>query len=185
MQAPVFWRAEDFRRVISGYVRYDDDPGFGSIVCLGDIRCRKTLLKMADGAQHLLLIARHHAVQVRCLGAQIRTRPFALELVAEDFPDIASGQKLIRRFARIYRNRRIGGAKCGWTVEAMRHRDALIAVDLRRRQQSYQDIARFIHGDKMVDAEWTNPNATLKNRTIRSYRRGVRFIAGDYRKLLT
>lgn len=184
LDAAVFWRAEDFRRVISGYVRYDDDPGFGSIVCLSDIRCRKTLLKMVDGAQHLLLSARHHVVQMRCLGAPIRTKPFALELVAEDFPDVAGGQKLIRRFARMYRNQRIGGPAGGWTVEAMRHRDALIAVDLRRQSWKFQDIARFIHGDELVDEEWTNPNAALKNRTFRSFRRGIRLIEGDYRTLL-
>lgn len=170
--------------MISGYVRYDDDPGFGSIVCLSDIRCRRTLLKMADGAQDLLFRTRHHVVQVQCLGAQIRTKPFALELVAEDFPDVASGQKLIRRFASIYRNRLIGGPKGGWTVEAMRHRDALITVDLRRRGWKYQDIARFIHGDARVDEDWTKPDATLKNRTFRNFKRGTRFIEGGYRTLL-
>jgi hypothetical protein len=66
----------------------------------------------------------------------------------------------------------------------MRHRDALVAVDLRRRHWKFQDIARFIHGDEFVDEEWTNPNVTLKNRTIRSYKRGVRMINGGYRTLL-
>ena len=66
----------------------------------------------------------------------------------------------------------------------MRDRDALIDVDLRRRHWKFQDIARFIHGDELVDGEWTNPNVTLKNRTIRSYKRGARMINGDYRTLL-
>ncbi|WP_367277816.1 DUF2285 domain-containing protein [uncultured Roseobacter sp.] len=86
--------------------------------------------------------------------------------------------------ADLYRTKRIGGGTGGWTVEAIRHRDALIAVDLRRRNWLYQDIARVIHGDQLVDEEWTNPNTTLKNRTIRSYKRGLRNIDGGYRKLL-
>lgn len=184
LDAAVFWRVEDFRRVISAYVRHDDDPGLGSIVCLGNVRCRKTLLKTIDGEQHILLSTRHHVVQLRCVGEHIRVTPFALELVVNDFPEVATRQKLIRRFADIYRNRLIGGPNRGWTVEALRHRDALIAVDLRRRNWLFQDIARFIHGDARVDEEWTNPNATLKNRTNRSFRRGVRMIDGGYRTLL-
>ncbi len=176
---------EDFRRVISAYVRHDDDAGLGSVVSLAKMRCRKTLLKAIDGEQHLLLSGRRHVVQVRCLGAEIRVEPFVLEPVVDQFPEVEHPQRLIRRLADLYRNRLIGGPERGWTVEAMRHRDALIAVDLRRRDWVFQDIARLIHGDAFVDEEWTNPNATLKNRTIGAYRRGRRYINGDYRKLLT
>lgn len=79
----------------------------------------------------------------------------------------------------------MGGRKGEWTVEATRHRDALAAVDLRREGRTFQEIARFIHGDELVDEEWTNPNVTLKNRTIRSYKRGARMVDGGYRSLLT
>lgn len=148
------------------------------------MRCRKTLLKAIDGEQHLLLSTRRHVVQVRCIGEDIGLEPFALEVVVDGFPEVATRLKLIRRFAEMYRNRLIGGPKRGWTVEALRHRDALIAVDLRRGKQKFQDIARFIHGDARVDEDWTNPNATLKNRTSRSFRRGTRMITGGYRNLL-
>ncbi|MAD40344.1 MAG: hypothetical protein CMO30_14595 [Tistrella sp.] len=175
---------EDFRRAISAYVRHGGDPGLGSVVSLAKVRCRKTLLKAVDGEQHLLLSGRHRVVQIRCIGADIRVEPFVLEPVVDQFPDVEHPQRLIRRLADLYRNRLIGGPQGGWTVEAMRHRDALIAVDLRRRHWLFQDIARFIHGDEFVDEEWTNPNATLKNRTTRAYKRGRRYINGDYRKLL-
>ena len=122
--------------------------------------------------------------QVRCIGEDIRVEPFELELVVDQFPDVESRTRLIRRLADLYGGRRVGGPRGQWTVEATRHRDALVAVDLRREGRTFQEIARFIHGYKFVDEEWTNPNATLKNRTIRSYKRGVRFIDGDYRKLL-
>ena len=128
---------------------------------------------------------RKRVAQVRCIGDDIRIDPFALEIIVDQFPDVESRQGLIRRLADLYRGRRLGGQKGNWTVEAMRHRDALVAVDLRRRHWKFQDIARFIHGDDFVDEEWTNPNVTLKNRTIRSYKRGVRMINGGYRTLLT
>lgn len=127
---------------------------------------------------------RKRVAQVRCIGDDIRVDPFALELIVDQFPEVESRQRLIRRLADLYRNQRLGGQKGNWTVEAMRHRDALVAVDLRRRDWKFQDIARFVHGDEFVDEEWTNPNVTLKNRTIRSYKRGVRMINGGYRTLL-
>ena len=138
-----------------------------------------------DGAQHLLLRDQRHVIQVLCRGADLRTDPFSIELVVDQFPEVEGRLRLFKAMADVYRQRRIGGGAGGWTVEAMRHRDALIAVDLRRQNWLFQDIARLIHGDAFVDEEWTNPNATLKNRTIGAYRRGRRYINGDYRKLLT
>ncbi|MEQ9145580.1 MAG: DUF2285 domain-containing protein [Parvibaculaceae bacterium] len=142
------------------------------------------MLKAIDGEQYLLLRDRKRVAQVRCIGEDIRVDPFELELIVDQFPDVESRTRLIRRLADLYRGRPLGGQRGEWTVEATRHRDALVALDLRREGRTFQEIARFIHGDKFVDEEWTNPNATLKNRTIRSYKRGVRFIGGDYRKLL-
>lgn len=181
----MFWRVEDFQRVISAYVRDLDAVAYGSVVSLADFQCRKTLLKTALGEQHLLFHANRHVAQVRCVGDDIRLTPFALEPVVDQFPAVERPQKLIRRLANLYRNRLVGGPRSQWTVEAIRHRDALIAVDLRNQSWIYQDVARFIHGDKLVDEEWTNPNTTLKNRTIRSYKRGLRMIDGGYRTLLT
>lgn len=184
LEAEVFWRPEVYRRVLHAYVRNGDGEGLGAVISLGEVRCRKTLLKIIDGEQHLLLRDRRRVAQVRCIGEDIRVEPFELELVVDRFPDVGSRQRLIRRLADLYRGRRLGGPKGQWTVEATRHRDALAAFDLRRQGLSYQEIARFIHGDTLVDEEWSNPNATMKNRTIRNYKRGVRYIAGDYRKLL-
>ncbi len=180
----MFWCPDAFARVLRAYVRTRKDPGFGSIISLGELRCERTVLKTADGEQHLLLRAKRHVIQVLCRGADLRVDPFSIELAVDTFPEIESRLKLLKAMADVYRRRRIGGGTGGWTVEAMRHRDALIAVDLRRRRWTFQEIARFIHGDERVDEDWTNPNAALKNRTIRSYRRGVRYIKGDYKKLL-
>lgn len=165
-------------------MREREDPGFGSLLSLGDLPCRRALLKTVDGAQHLLLRDGRRVIQLLCRGADLRTHPFSLELVVDRFPELESRLRLLRALAGIYRQSWRGDDLEQWSVEATRHRDALVAVDLRRQGWSYQDIARFLHGDKRVDAEWRNPNAALKNRTIRSYKRGIRFIAGGYRKLL-
>lgn len=184
LEADVFWRVEDYLRIISAYVRNSGDPGFGSIVSLGQVRCRKTLLKTKDGEQHLLFRDRGRVVQVRCVGEDIPVEPFALEIVVDKFPNIESRQRLTKRFADIYRNRSLGRTHSGWTVEAMRDRDALAALDMRLEGRSYRVIAVFLYGEKAVRDDWINPNRTMKNRVIRSVKRGVRMMNGGYRTLL-
>lgn len=171
--------------MITAYARDDEDRGFGSVISLSEIACRKTLLKAADGEQHLLLRDRTRVAQVRCVGEDIRLDPFALELVVDQFPNVESRQRLIRRLADLYRGRRLGGQKGGWTVEAMRHRDALAALDRRMEGYSYRQIAVFLYGEKAVGDDWTSPDQTMKNRVIRSVKRGVRMMNGDYRTLLS
>lgn len=185
LEADVFWRPGPCFRVLRAYVRAREDPGFGSLLSLGDLHCRRAVLKTVDGALHLLLRDRGRVIQLLCRGADLRMQPFSLELVVDRFPGVEGRLRLVKAMADIYRRSWRGDGPEGWSVEATRHRDALVAVDLRRQGRPFQDIARFLQGDKLVDADWTNPNATLKNRTIRSYKRGMRFIGGGYRKLLT
>lgn len=184
LNAAVFWRPSAFARVLRAYVRTPTDPGFGSTLSLGDLHCDRIILKTVNGEQHLLLRDQRHVIQVLCRGADLRVDPFSIELVVDNFAQVEGRLRQLKAMANIYRQRRVGGGTGGWTVEATRHRDALIAVDLRRKGWTFQAIARFLYGDHLVDEEWSNPNAALKNRTIRNYRRGMRFIEGDYRKLL-
>ncbi len=160
------------------------DRGFGSVVSLGEVRCRKTLLKAANGEQHILLRDRRRVAQVRCIGKDIRIDPFALELVVDPFPEVERPQRFIRLLADLYSNRRLGGPKSGWTVEVTRHRDALAALDRRVEGQSYREIAIFLYGEEAVREDWSNPDQTMKNRVIRSVKRGTRMMNGGYRTLL-
>lgn len=66
----------------------------------------------------------------------------------------------------------------------MRHRDALAALDRRMEGRSYREIAVFLYGEKVVGDDWNSPDQTMKNRVIRSVKRGVRMMKGGYRTLL-
>jgi len=171
--------------VLSAYVRSSENPGFGSIISLGELECRKTILQTFDGAQHLLLRDQWRLAQLRCLGEEISADPFALEIVVDDFPDVETRLRLVKRFADICRNRPPARRQAMWTVEAMRHRDALAALDRRMERLSYRQIAVFLYGDKAVQSDWNNPDQTMKNRVIRSVKRGFRMMNGGYRALLT
>lgn len=124
------------------------------------------------------------AAQVRCVGDDIRLDPFALELVIDRFPDADGCHRLIRRLADLYLGRRVGGRTGEWTAEATRHRDALAALDLRMDGRSYREIAVFLYGEKAVTDGWNSPDQTMKNRVIRSVKRGFRMMEGGYKTLL-
>lgn len=157
---------------------------FDSIVSLTDLQCRKSILKAADGEQHVLLRDDRRVAQLRCIGEDIRIEPFALELIIDRFPDVDGCHRLIKRLADIYLGRRLCGRVGGWTVEATRHRDALAALDLRTYGRSYREIATVLYGEKAVKEDWVRPDQTMKNRVIRSVKRGQRMMNGDYRTLL-
>jgi len=184
LDAYVFWSVETYQRVVSAYVRPHKNIGFGGVISLDDFQCRKMLLKSFDGEQHLLLADRRRVVQVRCIGEDIRVDPFGLEPVVEGFPSIESPQRLIRTLANLYRNRSFTIPHSGWTVEGMRHRDALAALDKRREGYSYREIAIFLYDENAVQTDWRDPNQTMKNRVIRSVKRGHRMMDRGYRKLL-
>lgn len=184
IEADVFWRLEDYRRVIVAYVRSIENPGFGSIISLREFACRKTILRTVDGAQHLLVRDGSRVAQLQCHGKKIDAGPFALEIVVGDFRQAERHMRLVRRFADICRNRRPARQQAKWTVEAMRHRDALVALDLRTEERSYRQIAIFLYGEKAVREDWANPDQTMKNRVIRSVKRGQRMMKGGYRTLL-
>jgi len=154
----------------------------GSIVSLGGLACRRTLLKTADGEQHLLLRAPNQVVQIRCVGADLAFDPFALELVVDAFPDVESRQRLIRRLADLYRGRVAKVAP--WTAQTQFHRDTLIALDCRRAGLSHRETAVFLFGETPVAAEWPSRDGPLRARTRRLIRAGHRLVAGGYRALL-
>lgn len=168
--------------MISAYIRRVEAPGFGSIVSLGGLSCRRTLFKAAAGEQHLLLSSPSEGVQILCVGEDLAFDPFALELVVDQFPDVESRQKLIRRLADIYRGRSAGNLV--WTAQTQFHRDTLIVLDCRRAGFSQRETATFLYGEEPVAAEWAARDGPLRARTRRLIRAGRRLVAGGYRKFL-
>lgn len=123
-------------------------------------------------------------VQVRCADKDVRLEPFALEPVIEKFPEVRSSIQLVEVLAVLFGPDKIRSAKPVWSVETMRHRDALLALDWRLAGHSYRQIAVAIHGEDAVDSDWNDPDSTMKNRTIRSVKRGLRMMNGGYKSLL-
>lgn len=180
----MIWSAADYRRTVYANVTGGRRASPGNAFTLRDFSCRKFLLLTSAGEQYLLLSAPNRSVQIQCRGDKIGSGVFALEPVVSGFPDVEKQLGLIREAADLCRGRSREPGNRSWPVEATRHRDALVAVDLRRGGFSYRDVALFLYGDMLVRDEWSNPNRTLKNRIIRSFKRGRRMIDGGYKSLL-
>ncbi|MFK5981012.1 MAG: DUF2285 domain-containing protein [Rhizobiaceae bacterium] len=149
-----------------------------------NFRCCKTLLKTVNGEQYLLLADKRRVAQVKCIGDSINISPFSIEPIIDRFPDVEGTHRLIRNLASLYRNRNFGASNAGWTSEGLRHRNTLAAFDCRSRGYSYREIATFIYGENEAVDAWNNPDQTMKNRIIRSVKRGERMVAGHYKSLL-
>lgn len=133
----------------------------------------------------LVLRDKHRRVQVRCSGEDIRLEPFVLEPIADDFPNVRGSIQAIELLVNLFGPDKNLVKTPNWTVEAMRHRDALMALDLRLAGRSYRQIAIKLYGKNAVQSDWNNPNQTMKNRLIRSVKRGVQMMNGGYRKLIS
>lgn len=182
-RADVFWYPNGCCKSLAVYARERGHPGFGSVVSLELWPCRKALIKTVCGLQMLVLSDAYMRVQVRFAGSDIRLQPFALEPVIENFPKIRSSTQLIDVLAELYGAARPSPHSPIWSVESTRHRDALMALDLRLAGHSYREIAIELYGQSTVDADWNDPNLTMKNRLIRSVKRGQAMMNGGYRAL--
>lgn len=182
--ASVFWTHKIYRRVVTAHVHNHAVGELGSIISLEKFPCRKTLLKTVTGEQYLLLADQRCAVQVECIGESISVFPFSLEPIIENFPNVEGSHRLIRNLADLYRNRRFSNSSSGWTVEGLRHRDALAAFDMRSQGYSYREVATFLYGEISVLEDWNDPRQILKKRIIRSVKRGQRMVDGEYKLLL-
>ncbi|MBL4696451.1 MAG: DUF2285 domain-containing protein [Rhizobiaceae bacterium] len=184
LEAHVFWTDETYRRVVTAHVSNRVDSTSVGVISLGKFRCRKTLLKTVNGEQYLLLADQHRIAQVKCIGDSINISPFLIEPIIDRFPEVEGTHRLIRNLVNLYRDRNFGAPNAGWTSEGLRHRDALAAFDCRANGYSYREIAIFIYGESKTAGAWSSPDQTLKNRVIRSVKRGERMVAGHFRSLL-
>ena len=184
MDAEVFWTEDAFPHVIKAYARPVHDPGLGTVVRLGRMASDRTLLKTNRGVQHLLIHARRRALQIAIRGQDIRAEPFVLEIITSDFPNVLKGQSLVRTFAELYRARSLNGLSGTWTVEALRHKEALFALDMHRAGASHREIAVAIVGKEAVAKGFNAPDKRLRNLVRQRLRAAQSRVAGGYRDLL-
>ncbi|PHZ86728.1 DUF2285 domain-containing protein [Paremcibacter congregatus] len=157
---------------------------------------------MPHNGQHLLLTDGQYNSHVLCQGDDIRCDPILIELIVDNIWNCGPQLKAIKLFADHCRGKSLAHHssnnppscnhrrtpdmthKNTWTVEGRRNRDALVALDKRMAGWSYREIGIFLYGKQAVGEDWNDPNQTMKNRLIRSVKRGIRFRDGGYKSLI-
>ena len=192
LEADIFWCLGENYKGISAYIHGGaGQHSSASFFSLGEVSCRKTLLKTYSSGQYLMLNDNTRVSQILCKGVDIRCAPVSFELVIDGFLNINYQLKEIKQFINLCqgkpsinkkRNNNMGRSEDNWTVEARRNRDAMVALDKRMANWSYRKIAVFIYGKQAVSEDWNDPNRTMKNRVIRSAKRGFRLRGGTYKK---
>jgi hypothetical protein len=71
-----------------------------------------------------------------------------------------------------------------WTVERLRLRVALVALEGMAAGASYREIAAAIYGRKQANEAWASSSAAMKDQIRRACQRGKELMAGGYRKLI-
>jgi len=152
---------------------------------LQNLTCRKSILAISDGTEHLLLRDQGRVLQVLCIGETVAMEPCAIGLLADEIPNVRPKVNLMLRFAGLYRERNPGGAKTDWSPRSKSLRDALVALDGSLNGASYREIAAVIYGPKTVSDDWHGGQGYLKNRVVRAVASGHRLMNGGYRELLS
>lgn len=148
------------------------------------LTCSKTLLLFGEGSGTLLLGDTSHLFYIYCDHLPWDISSVCPSFMIGNFPIIKQQIRQLDRLANFFLNSNNAIKNYHIPTDKIRHRDAIAALDLRLSGHSYRQIACFIYGEKLVEEDWNNPNQTLKNRTIRSVKRGFRMMNGDYKKLL-
>lgn len=187
--APAFWTQNANPNVISVDLvpRQSGDPA-GLVNSIFDLRLhgiRRILLTDSAQNEHLLIRRGGRVVQMRCTGHTLLQGDVELRFILEGFGDLDAKVSTIKRLAKLY-NHHSGSHAHGesWSTASAHLRDALIALDVYQAGEDHIDAAQAIHGETMVDTDFSKSDPALKNRMYRARKRGIELMQGGYLSLM-
>lgn len=139
----------------------------------------------ALGRQHLILKGTTAQVVLNISGPLVTTGPVHIRLLIDGLTALDHAVGLLSALSHM-----IHGAKPSLVidrpgrVEALKLRDALIALDGEQAGATRREIATVIYGADRVAEEWGEPSGRLKAVIKRDVLRGRRLVAGGYRQLV-
>lgn len=139
----------------------------------------------ALGRQHLILKGTTAQVVLHISGPLVTTGPVHIRLLIDGLAALDHAVGLLSALSHL-----IHGARPSLVtdrpgrVEALKLRDALIALDGEQAGATRREIATVIYGADRVAEEWREPSGRLKAVIKRDVLRGRRLVAGGYRQLV-
>jgi hypothetical protein len=135
------------------------------------------------GRQHVILRAGAGSLQLTIAGAKSVVGPQVLAFSARNLADLSLAVSQLAKLHRVLSRTAVSSSRQPhWSAQSKRLRDAMIALDGRRAEATFREIASVIYGSERVARDW--PGAGLKARVQRDFQRGVALCSGGYRTLL-
>lgn len=139
----------------------------------------------ALGRQYLILKGTATHVVLHISGPLVTTGPVHIRFLIEGMTALDHAVSLLSALSHL-----VHGSRPSLVidrpgrVEAIKLRDALIAIDGEQTGATRREIATVIYGAGRVAEEWNDPSGRLKAVIKRDVLRGRRLVAGGYRQLV-
>lgn len=189
LDAPIFWTEEANHRVTAVDVRAVEpslkDRCLDGLFNLSRLTCRRSLFIDHDGTQHLRIVYRKRAIQLRCRGDSVLVGNVDLHFMLRFFDPVDAKIETLRRLKMVYDGflpEQPAGPQ--WTSTALGLRDALIALDVHLDGGSHRDAAMVIYGENDGIARYKSPDESVRNRMRRLRKKGLFLMQGGYLNLL-
>lgn len=125
--------------------------------------CKVTHLTDSVGREFLLLRGNGCVVQIRCMGLSLLgMEDVRMKMILPDFDSYDRKIKAQQEGMRVFGNDPDAETPM-WTKTTQILRDGLVALDCMEIGLSRRETAIVLYGLQRVEAEWSNPNSTIKN----------------------
>jgi hypothetical protein len=182
--ADVFWRGGTNPYVV--HVRIapiDDHDNHLEKFDINEFRCRKTVLRFADGPEHALLRTPQETVQLLARGSSICGSNMGATFEIHGLSRTRFAIAPLKTLARMKASRKSHDSG-SWVDGCIRFRNDLIALDGSLHGATYRQIAMVIYGPDRVGEVWTSGSRFMKERMRRAVETGRYYMNGGYRKIL-
>ena len=184
-QAPAFWSDALHPRKLTVFVtpanNNEPDELFQRVMSFVDV----CLFTDMSGREQLLIQTEHQTIQIRCEGASLRSRsPRKMRLILEGLKMHGPVHAFLNAKHPAAAPNCDGSQTPRWTSTSLRLRNAMIALDCHRLGHDTFETAAVLHGYKAAISAWNSPSDAMRQRTLRSLRRGRELMNGGYKDLL-
>ena len=136
----------------------------------------------AVGRQLVVIKSGSSRVTISIRGAAVAVAPACVSFEMTSLAGLFAAQANIALLQELLEETRPSAS--AWSITGLEKRDALIALDAHCNGASHREVAVIIFGPEKVEAEWIADGCEMKDYVRRCRSRGVRYMQGDYRRLL-
>jgi hypothetical protein len=136
----------------------------------------------AAGRQHVVIKSGRSHLTISIRGAAVAVAPARVTFEITSLAGLFAAQRNIAVLQELLEE--ASQSASVWSVTGLRKRDALIALDAHCNGANHREVAVIIFGRDKVEAEWIADGCDMKDYVRRRLSCGVRYMQGDYRRLL-